>query len=155
MASLDGEQAKEHNPRMAWLGAPAVFVVCIVTAIANTAALARDEARPFAAAVGNTIESCVDSSAIVFGAQERRAILDAEDTATVGEALLKRYPAFAQVGLAPQGIVLWRKPETEWLYITLLINPEKAGELCFTATFVAAKVAITPLMLKKYFGVET
>ena len=71
----------------------------------------------------------------------------------VGEALLRRYPAFAQGGLAPQAIVLWRKPGADWLYITLLINPGKPAEVCFTASFVAAKISITPVMLKKYFGV--
>jgi len=110
---------------------------------------------PFAAAIGNAIESCVDSTTLRFGKDERRAILDADDTETVGEALLRRYPAFAQGGLAPQAIVLWRKPGADWLYVTLLINPGKPGEVCFTASFVAAKIPITPVMLKKYFGVAT
>ena len=139
---------------MARLRAPPVSAVCIVAALACGAAFARDEARPFAAAIGNVIENCVDSSAIVFGAEERRAILDAEDTRAVGEALLRRYPAFAQIGLVPQGIVLWRKGQADWLYVTLLVNPGRPGEVCSTASFVAARVAITPVMLKKYFGVE-
>jgi hypothetical protein len=127
----------------------------VAAAAAWSGASARDEPRPFAAAIGDAIESCVDRTTLRFGKDERRAILDATDTETVGEALARRYPAFAQSGLAPQAIVLWRKPGADWLYITLLINPGKPGEVCFTASFVAAKVAITPVMLKKYFGVAT
>jgi len=124
----------------------------VAVAAAWNVATARDEPRPFAAAIGDAIESCVDSTTLHFGRDERRAILDAADTETVGEALVRRYPAFAQSGLAPQAIVLWRKPGADWLYVTLLVNPGKPGEVCFTASFVAAKIAITPVMLKKYFG---
>lgn len=129
-------------------------VVALAAAAAGTAS-ARDEPRAFAAAIGDAIESCVDSTTLRFGSGERRAILDAADTESVGEALLRRYPAFAQGGLAPQAIVLWSKPGADWLYVTLLVNPGKPGEVCFTASFVAAKIAITPVMLKKYFGVPT
>jgi len=45
------------------------------------------------------------------------------------------------------------KDGAEWLYVTLLVNPAKPGEVCFTASFVAARLAVTPAMLKKYFGV--
>ena len=118
-------------------------------------AWSRDEPRPVAAAIGDAIESCVDGTTLVFGRDERRAILDDEDVATVGEALQSRYPAFARVGFAPQAIVLWRKPGADWLYVTLLVNPGKPGEVCFTASFVAARIAVTPVMLRKYFGVTT
>jgi hypothetical protein len=114
---------------------------------------ARDEPRAVAAAIGDAIESCVDRTTLRFGSGERRALLDAADTETVGEALQRRYPAFAQSGLAPQAIVLWLKPGAEWLYVTLLVNPAKPGEVCFTASFVAARITMTPVMLKKYFGV--
>jgi len=139
---------------MARHGISLVFAA-FVAALVSDAAPARDEARPLAAAIGDSIESCVDSSTIVFGKEERRAILDITDTATVGEALLRRYPAFAQSGFAPQAIVLWRKPAADWLYVTLLVNPGKPGEVCFTATFVAGKIELTPVLLKKYFGVAT
>lgn len=128
-------------------------VFTAATALVCGAAHGRDEPRPFAAAIGDAIESCVDNATLRFGRDERRALLDSDDTETVGEALLRRYPAFAQVGLAPQAIVLWRKPGAEWLYITLLVNPGKPGEVCFTASFVAARIDVTPVMLKKYFGV--
>ena len=125
----------------------------LALAVAWTPAGARDEPRPFAAAIGDAVESCVDHTTLRFGHGELRAILDGADTETVGEALLRRYPAFAQSGLAPQAIVLWRKPGAEWLYVTLLVNPAKPGEVCFTASFVAARIAVTPVMLRKYFGV--
>ena len=121
-------------------------------ALAGGPACARDEPRALAASIGDAIESCVDSTTLRFGPDERRALLDPGDTETVGEALQRRYPAFAQSGLAPQAIVLWRKPGAEWLYVTLLVNPGKPGEVCFTASFVAARIAVTPVMLKKYFG---
>ena len=136
---------------------PLRFAAGVLAAAATACgtANARDEPRPFAAAIGDAIESCVDSTTLRFGNDERRAILDAADTEAVGEALLRRYPAFAQGGLAPQAIVLWRKPGADWLYVTLLVNPGKPGEVCFTASFVAARISITPVMLKKYFGVAT
>jgi hypothetical protein len=130
-------------------------VATLVAALASDIALARDETRAIVAAIGDAIESCVDSTAIRFGGGESRVILDAADTATVGTALLRRYPAFAQSGFAPQAIVLWRKPAADWLYVSLLVNPAKPGEVCFTATFVAARLEMTPAMLKKYFGVES
>jgi len=132
----------------------AAALVAVVTAPCGTA-LARDEPRPVAAAISDAIESCVDRTTLRFGPGERRAILDAEDTETVGVALMRRYPAFAQVGFAPQAIVLWRKPGADWLYVTLLVNPGKPGEVCFTASFVAARIEATPVMLKKYFGATT
>ncbi len=134
---------------------PVMFAIAVFAVAACGASGARDEPRPFAAAIGDAIESCVDSTTLRFGKDERRAILDAIDTETVGEALLGRYPAFAQSGLVPQAIVLWRKPGADWLYITLLVNPGKPGEVCFTASFVAAKISVTPVMLKKYFGIVT
>jgi len=129
--------------------------VVVAAAAACGMANARDEPRPIAAAIGDAIESCVDSTTLRFGNDERRAILDAADTEAVGEALVRRYPAFAQSGLTPQAIVLWRKPGADWLYVTLLVNPAKPGEVCFTASFVAARISITPVILKKYFGVAT
>jgi len=129
--------------------------VFVAAATACATANARDEPRPFAAAIGDVIESCVDSTTLRFGNDERRAILDTADTEAVGEALLRRYPAFAQGGLTPQAIVLWRKPGADWLYVTLLVNPGKPGEVCFTASFVAARISITPVILKKYFGIAT
>jgi len=132
----------------------AAALVAVVTAPCGTA-LARDEPRPVAAAIADAIESCVDRTTLRFGPGERRAILDAEDTETVGVALMRRYPAFAQVGFAPQAIVLWRKPGADWLYVTLLVNPGKPGEVCFTASFVASRIEATPVMLKKYFGATT
>jgi hypothetical protein len=141
--------------RSTFLTALAAVVLAAVVSAPCREALARDEPRPFAAAIGDAIESCVDRTTLRFGKDERRAILDAEDTETVGEALMRRYPAFAQVGFAPQAIVLWRKPGADWLYVTLLVNPGKPGEVCFTASFVAARIETTPVMLKKYFGATT
>jgi hypothetical protein len=71
----------------------------------------------------------------------------------VSTALTRRYPMIEQHGLAPQGIALWRKPQAGWLYVSLLINPAKPGEACFTATFVADRFELTSALVEKYFGV--
>jgi hypothetical protein len=141
--------------RSSLLAAHAAIVLAAVVSAPWGQALARDEPRPIAAAIGDAIESCVDRTTLRFGKDERRALLDADDTETVGEALMRRYPAFGQAGFAPQAIVLWRKPGADWLYVTLLVNPGKPGEVCFTASFVAARIEATPVMLKKYFGATT
>ncbi|MGZ5216394.1 MAG: hypothetical protein ACXWCU_20225 [Caldimonas sp.] len=124
----------------------------LVAAALAGAAEARDEPRPFAAAIGDAIESCVDSSTIRFRQEDRRAILDPADTVAVSTALMRRYPVVEQNGLAPQRIAVWRKPDAGWLYVALLVNPAKPGEVCFTATFVASKVDVTAQVLEKYFG---
>ncbi len=116
------------------------------------AAVAREEARPGAAAGAKSIESCVDRQVIRFGADDRRVVLDAADAASVSAALIRRYPVVDHDGLAPQRIVLWKKPAAEWLYIALLENPARPNETCFTATFVASRFDITPQMITKYFG---
>ena len=58
-----------------------------------------------------------------------------------------------QDGLAPQRVVLWHKPAAGWLYVALLVNPGKPGEVCFTATFVASRFELTAPLVEKYFGV--
>ena len=130
----------------AWLAAALLLLT------AATAASARDEARPLAAAISNAIDSCVDSSAIRFRAEDKRVLLEAEDLDRVSAAIMRRYPLVEQDGLAPQGLVLWRKPEMGWVYVALLVNPSKSGEVCFTATFGADKFEMTPALIAKYFG---
>lgn len=115
-------------------------------------ALARDEARPIAAAITNAIESCVDHSAIRFVNQDKRVLLEAADASGVGAAIVRRYPMVEQDDLAPQGIVLWHQPKFGWVYVTLLVNPAKAGEVCFTGSFGADKFEMTPALIDKYFG---
>ncbi len=116
------------------------------------AALARDEARPLAAAIASAIESCVDSSAIRFAEQDKRVLLEGADANAVGAAIVRRYPMVEHDDLTPQGIVLWRQPKFGWVYVTLLVNPAKAGEVCFTGSFGADRFEMTPALLDKYFG---
>ena len=98
------------------------------------------------------IESCVSSQAIRFAGADRHALLDPADAALVSAAIVRRYPVVERDGLAPQHIVLWRKPDAQWIYIALLENPERAGQVCFTATFSAARFEQTPPLIAKYFG---
>ena len=100
----------------------------------------------------DAIESCVSTQAIRFTGTDRRARLDAADAAMVSAAIVRRYPMVEHDGLAPQHIVLWRKPDAQWLYIALLENPERAGQVCFTATFAAGRFEQTAPLIAKYFG---
>lgn len=125
----------------------------LAAALAGSAR-ARDEERPVAAAIGNAIESCVDKSVIRFRKDDRHVVLDAADTAAVSAALVRRYPMVQRDGLAPQRVILWRKPETGWLYVALLVNLARPGEVCFTATFSAGRFELTSSVIEKYFGVR-
>jgi hypothetical protein len=147
---LDAGAAKGHNSQMARHGS--FLGTALIAGSLMGAAQARDEERPFAAAIGDAIESCVDKSAIRFRKDDRRVILDSADTATVSAALTRRYPMVEQDGLTPQRVVLWRKPAAGWIYVALLVNPAKPGEICFTATFVASRFEITAPLVEKYFG---
>jgi|NGEPerStandDraft_6_1074524.scaffolds.fasta_scaffold04037_4 hypothetical protein len=116
---------------------------------------ARDEERPVATAIADAIESCVDTSAIRFRVEDRRVLLEAGDTAAVSAAIVRRYPMIEQDGLAPQRLVLWRHPQFGWVYVALLVNPSKPGEVCFTATFGANRFDLSTALIEKYFGVGT
>jgi hypothetical protein len=113
---------------------------------------AREEGRPVATTITDAIESCVDKSSIRFGPGDRRAFLESTDTAAVSAAITRRYPMIEQDGLTPQSHVLWRQPEFGWVYVALLVNPAKAGEVCFTASFGADKFEMTTTLIDKYFG---
>jgi len=121
-------------------------------AFAGGAAHGRDEPRPVATAITDAVESCVDSSAIRFVDQDKRVLLEASDASAVGAAIVRRYPMIEDDDLTPQGIVLWRQPKFGWVYVTLLVNPAKAGEVCFTGSFGADKFEMTPALIEKYFG---
>ena len=128
-------------------------LACMLLGLASVAAEAASGAG-FSASAVDAIESCVDaSSPIRFAGDERRASLEEADAAQVAAALLNRYPAVAQTGVAPDGIVLWAKPGSGWVYIALITNPDKADEVCFVATFAAGKFEFSEALSRKYFGV--
>lgn len=130
------------------------LLVTIVTSLLFTAGAARAQDRPAAAALGEAIESCVDTATIRFGGTEPHAVLDPIDAASVAAMLIARYPLISQDGFEPSGLVLWRKPDAGWVYIALLANPDKPAQVCFTATFAADRFELTAPLLKKYFGIE-
>lgn len=114
-------------------------------------------ALPAGAALADTprIESCVSADAIVIGDHDRNTLLDAADRASVYQAMVRRYPLFARDGTLPTQILLWHKEGRSWLYVTLLENPERPREACFTATFAAPVFEdLTPGLLLKYFGAQ-
>jgi hypothetical protein len=98
------------------------------------------------------IESCVSHDAIEFSIGHNSALLDADDSLLVSAAMRQRYPALRADGFAPSHVMLWQRPGADWLYVTLLANPQKPGEVCFTATFSATVFEQTPGLLKKYFA---
>ena len=124
----------------------------LLVAFATASVDAREDTRPFPGSRANAIESCVGGAPIRFRAEDRRAWLDAADAAAVGAALTRRYPVLDRDGLLPDAIVLWRKPVDGWLYVTLLANPAKPSDVCFTATFAANRFELTAALLSKYFG---
>ena len=124
----------------------------LLAAVATGGVDAREDTRPFPGGRANTIESCVGGAPIRFRPDDRRAWLEAADAAAVGAALTRRYPVLDRDGLLPDAIVLWRKPVDGWLYVTLLSNPAKPTDVCFTATFAASRFEPTAALLVKYFG---
>jgi hypothetical protein len=103
---------------------------------------------------GAAIESCVSSQALQFGHDEHRAVLDGADHRAVLAQMLARYPMLARDGFEPSHIVLWQRGGREWLYVALLENPQRPGEVCFTATFTAGVIELTPKLLAKYFALR-
>ena len=116
------------------------------------AANALEDPRPVPVAGADGIESCVGGEPLRFAPGDRRALLDAFDAAAVSAALMRRYPVVERDGLAPQRLVLWNKPAAGWLYVAVIENPTRAREVCYTATFVAARLDVTGPLLVKYFG---
>jgi hypothetical protein len=129
-----------------------VCCAALLAAMFASACPAREEGRPVATTVTDAIESCVDEASIRFGPADRRAFLEAADTTAVSAAITRRYPMIEQDGLTPQSLVLWRQPEFGWVYVALLVNPAKPGEVCFTATFGADKFDLSGPLIEKYFG---
>ena len=124
----------------------------LLAALAAGGVDAREDRRPFPAGRASTIESCVGGAPIQFRPDDRRVWLEAADAAAVGAALTRRYPVLDRDGLLPDAIVLWRKPVDGWVYVTLLSNPAKPSDVCFTATFAAGRFELTAALLMKYFG---
>ena len=159
--SVDDAQVHWHKGRMdaAPLCIPRRTGVLAMAAAAATLAStdaawsARDDAHRLP---GNatTIEHCVGGPAIRFEPGTRRALLEPADAADVSAALVQRYPIVARDGLAPERIVLWRHPRAGWLYVALVTNPDDVEQVCFTATFSAKRLPVTPPLLVKYFGAD-
>jgi len=124
----------------------------LLAAVATGSVGAREEGRPLPGGRASTIESCVGGSPIQFRPDDRRVWLEAVDAAAVGSALTRRYPMLERDGLLPDAIVLWRKSVDGWLFVTLLANPGKPADVCFTATFAASRFELTAPLLIKYFG---
>jgi hypothetical protein len=131
---------------MKHLGASALAVLLIC---GEGAALAADDERTRANARA-PIESCAGGDRIVFASADQSALLDEMDRGLVSAAMLERYPVLQRDGFAPSQIILWQKLGGELLYVTLITNPAKPNETCFTATLSADRFEITQLLRHKY-----
>jgi len=117
-----------------------------VAAVSGPGVLAADAAA--------RIESCVSHSAIQFDPIDQRVALDPDDQSRVQAEMEQRYPVLAQHGFPVSKIILWHKKSGESVFITLLENPGKPGEACFTATFAAARFAGIETLRRKYLRPE-
>jgi len=108
---------------------------------------AHDEVRT----APRTIASCVSHESLEFGSGDASAMLDDSDRELVNTAMLARYPVLQRDGFMPSHIILWQKQGGDLLYVTLLANPQKPSELCFTATFSASRFDFTQTLQRKYF----
>jgi hypothetical protein len=122
----------------------AVFLVSPLLCIAAAMpASATNEAR--------TIASCVSHEALQFKSGDASAVLDDADRDFVSAAMLERYPVLQRDGFVPTHIILWQRQGGELLYVTLLANPQRPSEMCFTATFSASRFDFTQSLQRKYF----
>ena len=128
-----------------------IGAVCCALAIGLPAP--RLAAQGFAAtpAPTVTIETCVDGERFELHAGADSAVLDEPDRAGVQSALLDRYPAFGRDGQALAAVVLWRKPDTGWVYLALKPHPDKPGKVCSAASFSAAAFDFSAALQRKYF----
>jgi hypothetical protein len=153
---LDGVAATGHNRRMARRCSNSrIFAALVAAAAACNGTSARDEPRPFAAAIGDSDRELRRQHHPAL--RQGRAARDPRHDRHRGRG---RGPAPPLPGVRPgrpgaAGDRPLAEARADWLYITLLINPGKPSEVCFTASFVAAKIPITPVMLQKYFGLAT
>lgn len=97
------------------------------------------------------IASCVSPQALRFESGDVNAVLDDGDRDAVAAAMAERYPMLQRDGFAPAHIVLWQKKGGELLFVSLKSREDAPGEMCFTATFAAARFEFTPHLLMKYF----
>jgi hypothetical protein len=101
------------------------------------------------------VESCVSPDSIVLQRSDPWVALNDSERAGVFEQMMRRYPALQRDGLVPAQIVLWRPPGRSWVYVTMLSNPARADQACFTATVTAQALDMTTALLQKYFALRS
>jgi hypothetical protein len=108
-----------------------------------------------AADIGSSLESCVSQQgAIRFDTIDQRVVLEPDDQSRVQAEMEQRYPVLAQHGFPVSKIILWHKKSGDSVFITLLEHPSKPSEVCFTATFAAARFAGIDTLRRKYLRPE-
>lgn len=141
------------------LGACALALACAATAQTPGASPPGNPSPPAAEAGKDddkawVVESCVSPDRIVLQRSDPWVALNDGERASVFEQMMRRYPALQRDGLLPAQIVLWRPPGKAWIYVTMLTNPERADQACFTATVTAQALDITTALLQKYFALR-
>ena len=130
------------------MNAPTVLLIGLM--VGAVGAAQADVIEPAA----KPIESCVSSSAIVFGAADQHVTLEPDDAERVHAEMLRRYPMLQQHGFPVSKIMLWHKVGGESVFVTLLDHPSRADETCFTATFSAARFDGIAELKRKYLRPE-
>ena len=134
-------------------GAIDVIVRRVCTGLAGSllCALTWAQAEGPSGSSNTYVENCIGVETIELHAGEDSALLDPADSARAFAAMLKRYPMLERDGFAPTAIVLWRKPESGWVYLALNSHPDKPGKVCSAATFSAGVFEFSATLLRKYF----
>jgi hypothetical protein len=103
------------------------------------------------AAQALVLENCISADALNVASGDRHAFVEPGDVAGIAAAIAERFPLLQRDGFEPSRLLLWERPGAGWVYVAVIENPHKRGEMCFTATITAGTVAITRDVLKKYF----
>lgn len=133
---------RAHRPAL--LRAGAALLAATLAAAWPRPAAAADEELPRA------VRHCAGSDRLEFAA-DARVLLEPADRDRVHLAMLKVYPMLQRHGFGASDFVLWHRGGAEWLYVALAHEGLDPGETCYTATFVASSIELTPVLMRKYF----
>jgi hypothetical protein len=117
-------------------------------------AVAQTRAKAPAKRNGSTvIENCVSQDTVSFRPGRNGVMLELEDRVKVAAAIVARYPMMERDGLYPSAVALWRRPDGDWVYATVVAKQAPPFPSCYASTVTAGDFDMTPALLKKYFDI--